>query len=169
MITSVFALGWCIMYVTHSNDKNLINNPGWRRTMRIVGFRFCGFFSRGCGFGFFFKVKGRPIFNNGITIVCNHVSIGDIMCLSDYLAAAFVAKEGVRKVPFIGYVADKIGTIFVKRSDDGTNSVTTAAATTATGKASDALVERQQQFEYPHEGAAPLVVFPGENLLFVSV
>jgi hypothetical protein len=65
-------------------------------------------------------------YNNGITIVANHVSIGDIFCMSANFAAAFVAKEGVRKVPFIGYIAETIGTIFVKResiecSTDGSN------------------------------------------------
>ncbi|MFM8333582.1 MAG: lysophospholipid acyltransferase family protein [Candidatus Methylumidiphilus sp.] len=56
--------------------------------------------------------------------VSNHVSWLDIIALGSLLPCQFVAKEDVAAWPVIGYLAQGIGTLFVRRGDAGQTSAT---------------------------------------------
>lgn len=47
----------------------------------------------------------------------NHVSYADILVLLAVTPVSFLAKDEVRKMPFIGQIARAIGCVFVERSD----------------------------------------------------
>ncbi len=60
--------------------------------------------------------------NKSSLYVSNHVSFLDIMVINSMQDVKFVAKSEIQKWPIIGSLADKSGTIFIKRGDVGDNS-----------------------------------------------
>jgi 1-acyl-sn-glycerol-3-phosphate acyltransferase len=62
------------------------------------------------------KAHGKPL-RKDVFFVANHVSWHDIAILGGLTGTAFVAQDGVRKWPVIGWLATQNGTIFVSRTD----------------------------------------------------
>ncbi len=62
------------------------------------------------------KVKGKSL-RNDVFFVANHVSWIDIPILAGINGTAFVAQDGVRSWPIIGWLADLNRTIFISRTD----------------------------------------------------
>lgn len=60
------------------------------------------------------RIIGRPVSGKAL-FVANHISYADIPILGALLHAQFVAKEGVREWPLIGWLAQAFGTLFVSR------------------------------------------------------
>ena len=55
--------------------------------------------------------------------VSNHVSFIDIIVINSIMDIKFIAKSEIQKWPVIGRLAEKSGTIFIKRGDVGDNSI----------------------------------------------
>ncbi len=53
---------------------------------------------------------------SAVLFVANHVSYFDILILGGFLRIAFISKTEVRRWPLIGYVAKKMGTFFISRT-----------------------------------------------------
>jgi lyso-ornithine lipid O-acyltransferase len=62
------------------------------------------------------KVHGKPI-RNDVFFVSNHISWHDIPILAGITGSSFVAQDGVRDWPVIGWLAKLNRTIFISRSD----------------------------------------------------
>lgn len=62
------------------------------------------------------KVYGRPLRKN-VFFVANHLSWHDIPIIAGITGTAFVAQDGVRDWPVIGWLAKLNRTIFVSRTD----------------------------------------------------
>jgi 1-acyl-sn-glycerol-3-phosphate acyltransferase len=62
------------------------------------------------------KVYGQPM-HQDVFFVANHLSWHDIPILGGITGSAFVAQDGVRKWPIIGWLAKANRTIFVSRTD----------------------------------------------------
>ena len=62
------------------------------------------------------KVKGKSL-RNDVFFVANHVSWIDIPILAGINGTAFVAQDGVRSWPIIGWLATLNRTIFISRTD----------------------------------------------------
>lgn len=62
------------------------------------------------------KVYGKPLRKN-VFFVANHLSWHDIPILGGITGSAFVAQDGVRKWPFIGWLATLNRTIFISRTE----------------------------------------------------
>jgi 1-acyl-sn-glycerol-3-phosphate acyltransferase len=62
------------------------------------------------------KVDGKPL-RKDVFFVANHVSWHDIAILGGITGSAFVAQDGVRAWPIIGWLATCNGTVFVSRTD----------------------------------------------------
>jgi 1-acyl-sn-glycerol-3-phosphate acyltransferase len=62
------------------------------------------------------KVCGKPL-RKDVFFVANHVSWHDIPILGGITGTAFVAQDGVRAWPIIGWLATRNRTIFVSRTD----------------------------------------------------
>lgn len=62
------------------------------------------------------KVHGRPL-RRDVFFVANHLSWHDIPILAGITGTAFVAQDGVREWPIIGWLAKVNRTIFVSRTD----------------------------------------------------
>ena len=62
------------------------------------------------------KVKGKSL-RNDVFFVANHVSWIDIPILAGINGTAFVAQDGVRKWPIIGWLAGLNRTVFISRTD----------------------------------------------------
>tara|TARA_Y100000816_G_C25890235_1_gene464457 strand:+ start:131 stop:763 length:633 start_codon:yes stop_codon:yes gene_type:complete len=54
--------------------------------------------------------------------VSNHISFIDIIVINSIMDMKFIAKSEIQKWPVIGRLAEKSGTIFIKRGDLGDNS-----------------------------------------------
>ena len=52
-----------------------------------------------------------------LLLVSNHISWLDIIVLGRFLPANFVAKSDILQWPIIGYLAERAGTVFVRRGD----------------------------------------------------
>ncbi|MCL2438882.1 MAG: 1-acyl-sn-glycerol-3-phosphate acyltransferase [Alphaproteobacteria bacterium] len=61
------------------------------------------------------KVHGKLTNERPLLIVSNHMSILDIGIIAMLFGNGFFAKRELRKLPLIGYMMDKFGTIFVDR------------------------------------------------------
>ena len=62
------------------------------------------------------KVHGQPL-RKDVFFVANHLSWHDIPILAGITGTAFVAQDGVRDWPLIGWLAKLNRTIFISRSD----------------------------------------------------
>ena len=62
------------------------------------------------------RVHGKRVQDN-ILYVANHVSWMDILALGGETGCAFVSKSEVEQWPVIGWLADQVGTVYVKRED----------------------------------------------------
>ena len=62
------------------------------------------------------KVKGKSL-RSDVFFVANHVSWIDIPILAGINGTAFVAQDGVRKWPIIGWLATLNRTVFISRTD----------------------------------------------------
>ncbi len=62
------------------------------------------------------KTYGKPL-KREVFFVANHVSWHDILILGGITGTAFVAQDGVRKWPIIGWLATLNRTIFVSRTE----------------------------------------------------
>jgi lyso-ornithine lipid O-acyltransferase len=62
------------------------------------------------------KVYGKPLRKN-VFFVANHLSWHDIPILGGITGSAFVAQDGVRKWPIIGWLATLNRTIFISRTE----------------------------------------------------
>ena len=82
----------------------------WLRQKLYQGIRFCS--------GIRTCLKGAPECR-GIFAVSNHVSYLDIIILGEHAPYTFIAKQEVRQWPVIGWVAQKLGTIFISRTLKG--------------------------------------------------
>jgi 1-acyl-sn-glycerol-3-phosphate acyltransferase len=71
------------------------------------GIRFCT--------GIRTRVQGTPE-RQAVFAVSNHISYLDIILLGEHVPYTFVAKQEVTQWPWIGWVATKLGTIFIHRS-----------------------------------------------------
>jgi 1-acyl-sn-glycerol-3-phosphate acyltransferase len=54
-----------------------------------------------------------------VLFVCNHISWLDIPVLGSVVPARFLSKAEVRRWPFLGWLAARAGTLFLKRADRG--------------------------------------------------
>lgn len=61
-------------------------------------------------------VRGVPLADGPVLLVCNHTSWLDIPILSALAPLSFVAKSEVRKWPFFGLLAQLQATVFIERS-----------------------------------------------------
>jgi lyso-ornithine lipid O-acyltransferase len=62
------------------------------------------------------KVQGKPL-RKDVFFVANHISWHDIAILGGLTGTAFVAQDGVRSWPVIGWLAAQNRTVFVSRTD----------------------------------------------------
>lgn len=62
------------------------------------------------------KRHGQPLQRN-VLYVANHVSWIDILALGGETGCAFVSKAEVKHWPVIGWLADQVSTVYVKRED----------------------------------------------------
>ena len=60
-------------------------------------------------------ILGKPPTRGPLLMVCNHISWLDIYVIYAACHCRFVAKADVRRWPFIGKLADAVGTLFIKR------------------------------------------------------
>ncbi|MEZ4664481.1 MAG: 1-acyl-sn-glycerol-3-phosphate acyltransferase [Caldilineaceae bacterium] len=79
-------------------------------------------------------------------IFCNHLSYLDIMVLLSVAPVRFLSARGVQRIPFVGWIATAIDTVFVNRGDQASRA---AVRTT--------LADQLRAQAYP-----PLVLFPGQ-------
>ena len=62
------------------------------------------------------QLKGTlPAHARGVVFVANHISWLDIWLIDSQRACRFVAKSEVRAWPLIGWLAEKVGTLFIQR------------------------------------------------------
>jgi 1-acyl-sn-glycerol-3-phosphate acyltransferase len=62
-------------------------------------------------------VSGGPIRNlQGVLVVSGHVSWVDIFAIDSVMPARFVAKSEIRDWPLLGWLAERAGTLFIRRS-----------------------------------------------------
>lgn len=62
------------------------------------------------------RVHGARV-KHDVLYVANHVSWMDILALGGETGCAFVSKAEVEQWPMIGWLADQVGTVYVKRED----------------------------------------------------
>jgi 1-acyl-sn-glycerol-3-phosphate acyltransferase len=61
-------------------------------------------------------INGEPAAYRPLVLMANHISYADIVVLGSFLECVFVSKNDVRKWPFIGWIAEHYGTVFISRS-----------------------------------------------------
>ena len=57
----------------------------------------------------------KPSYENPSTVICNHSTYMDTPIMMTMYSPSFIAKDAVRKIPGVGYMAGLLGTLFVKR------------------------------------------------------
>ena len=97
---------FAILAPIHILTKKLIGRSSWPR-------RFLS--ATAIAFGLRVRVRGEPVGNHAL-LVANHTSWLDIVLLGGAVGSAFVSKDQLGH-PFIHWLADQNGTIYVKRSD----------------------------------------------------
>jgi 1-acyl-sn-glycerol-3-phosphate acyltransferase len=134
-------VAWLVAIATHDARVRFVCSRWLSRAIRTA-------------FGFpRLTVRGAEhLRRDGVTVVCNHVSIIDIFILHELYAPAFVAKAGVKAIPFIGTIAAALGGIFVDRDVRRDDTKTTPSA-------AELISWRQTQHPFPTPDVAPLVVF----------
>jgi len=80
-------------------------------------------------------VDTRPHPRPPFLLVANHTSWLDILVIQTHFEAVFVAKQDVRKWPAFGWIAERLGTVFVSRrqSQEISSHVTKLAQKLASG------------------------------------
>ena len=80
--------------------------------------------------------------------ICNHTSFNDILLAMTIYGCAFISKEGIKKTPVFGSIAQGLQSIFVNRNDPNSRK-----------EVLDKILERQKDYM---EGKAvlPLMIFP---------
>lgn len=81
-------------------------------------------------------------------LLCNHTGIYEIQYLMMKFAPGFIAKNALKNTPFIGYIADKVETLWLDRKDSNSRS-----------QVAEAIKIRQEEF-MKKKIFSPLVVFP---------
>lgn len=61
------------------------------------------------------RCEGRPFGCCPTLFVSNHVSYLDVIILGSFLDATFIAKAEIKGWPLIGYIANRVGTMFIRR------------------------------------------------------
>lgn len=81
-------------------------------------------------------------------IICNHLGIYEIQYLMYKYAPGFIAKSSIKSYPFIGFIAEKLDTLWIDRSDKNSrNEIFTLL--------------KQRQSDYINKKVlSPLIVFP---------
>ncbi len=89
-----------------------LNQTGQRRTMKIWSRQLLGIFNIGL------QIEGPQPGRGegGCLIVANHISWLDIFVLNAIHPVRFIAKSEVRAWPFIGWLCQRSGTIFIDRA-----------------------------------------------------
>ena len=89
-----------------------LNQTGQRRTMKIWSRKLLGIFNIGL------QIEGPQPGRGegGCLIVANHISWLDIFVLNAIHPMRFIAKSEVRTWPFIGWLCQRSGTIFIDRA-----------------------------------------------------
>jgi lyso-ornithine lipid O-acyltransferase len=105
VISLIFASGFLslIIFEKYAQSWWIL---GLRRRL-YQGIRFCT--------GIRTRVHGTPEYH-AVFSVSNHLSYLDIILLGEHVPYTFVAKQEVTQWPWIGWVARKLGTIFINRS-----------------------------------------------------
>lgn len=87
-----------------------IGGADWRHAVERSGARMLD------AVGVEVHVRGaRPLLAGPVLLVANHVSWLDVQALGAVAGARFVAKAEVRDWPVVGAMADRLGTIFLRR------------------------------------------------------
>ena len=73
-------------------------------------------------------VRGEPA-AGGVLFVANHISWLDIPVIGSVLDASFLSKQEVRHWPLVGWLADRGGTLFIKRGGPNASNAATEAMT----------------------------------------
>jgi 1-acyl-sn-glycerol-3-phosphate acyltransferase len=81
--------------------------------------------------------KNRPLM-----IVSNHISVLEFAVFPIVFGAGMIGKDGIKKMPLVGYVAKKVGVVFIKRER--------SAAATETAKIADSIMNVKY----------PMLIFP---------
>ena len=63
--------------------------------------------------------QGKPFDSSGL-IVANHISFLDIIVIASTTTGLFLAKSTLQSWPVIGFIANRIGTIFIQRNEPRT-------------------------------------------------
>lgn len=81
-------------------------------------------------------------------IICNHLGIYEIQYLMYKYAPGFIAKSPIRNYPFIGFIAEKLDTLWLDRSDKNSRNEIFSLL-------------KQRQSDYINKKVlSPLIVFP---------
>lgn len=81
-------------------------------------------------------------------LLCNHIGVFEIQYIKYKFAPGFIAKVELKSVPFVGFLADKLETLWLNREEK--NSRTAVA---------EALKKRQEDY-LNKKILSPLIVFP---------
>ncbi len=105
--TSGFALALSVCVPAHYLWKALRQPSPWprlflRTAARIAGARV--------------KRTGKPL-RRDVVFIANHVSWVDILAIAGASGSAFVAKDGIRTAPIVGWLASMNRTVYVVRED----------------------------------------------------
>ncbi len=136
-----FALSWLVVSVTSNSRVRFACSVVLSRAIRVA----LGFWT--------VELRGREhLVRDGITVVSNHVSIVEIFVLHELFAPAFVAKAGVRRIPFVGTIVARLGGIFVERD-------VARQDTKSTPSAAELISRRQSLHPFPSADVSALAVF----------
>jgi 1-acyl-sn-glycerol-3-phosphate acyltransferase len=87
-----------------------VGSRAWRRTVERSSGRMLA------AVGVEVRVQGaRPLLAGPVLLVANHVSWIDVQALGVVAGARFVAKAEVRAWPVVGAMAERLGTVFLRR------------------------------------------------------
>ena len=91
----------------------------------------------------------KPDFNSDFSVItCNHLGIYEIQYLMYKYAPGFVSKISLKKTPFIGFIAEKLDTLWIDRADKNSRN-----------EIGIALKYRQESY-LNKTVLSPLIVFP---------
>lgn len=61
--------------------------------------------------------EGRPLADPPVLVASNHISWLDILVISARYRVSFLSKEEVRRWPGVGFVATRLGTLYIRRGE----------------------------------------------------
>jgi 1-acyl-sn-glycerol-3-phosphate acyltransferase len=105
-------LGVLITLALGRPDESGLPRPRFRRAILLWYRIFCWIV------GLRIHVQGEPT-SQTVLSVSNHVSWLDIPVLGAYVPAGFLSKSEVRHWPVIGWLAQRNGTVFIRRGEHG--------------------------------------------------